>query len=128
MSPCVGTQLVDHLCPRVHHLKAYTGPHFHIEARVCGFDKPFKVSAKGAFSGVALDFKPSSNSGGTFTQSGQAFRASWKGGGPYTVNWTGDTGRFTAQDSYTAENQAGRSRNDDKMTGTVTRLAQRCKR
>lgn len=123
------TELLEKLCPRVHHLKASTGPYFQIDSRVCGFDRPFRVNAKGAFAGVALEFKPSSRNGGSFTQGGRAFGTQWKGGGEYTVSWSGDSGAFSASDSYVASNQAGRAETpNDRMTGTVTRLKQTCRR
>jgi hypothetical protein len=121
-------QLLEKLCPRIYHLKANTGPHFHIEAKVCGFDRPFRVNAKGQFSGVSLEFKPTSNASGSFTQGGRAYGTNWRGGGPYTVSWSGDAGQFSATDSYTAENVAGRTREDARMTGTVVRTKQGCKR
>ncbi len=123
------SELLEKLCPRVYHLKANTGPYFQIDSRVCGFDRPFRVNAKGAFSGVALEFKPSSRSAGSFTQGGRAFGTQWTGGGQYTVSWSGDSGAFSASDSYVARNEAGRAVTpNDRMTGTVTRLKQTCRR
>jgi len=121
-------KLVDRLCTRAYTLKASVGPHFQIESQICGLDKPFTVRPKGKFSGLTLVFTPQSDTNGTFTQSGKAYGAEWKGGGPYTITWNGDSGRFVAQDSYTTRSVAGGSQNSDQMTGTVTRLAKSCSR
>lgn len=121
--------LLDQLCPRVHVLKASTGPYFQIETEICGFDRPFQVRPKGEFRGVQMVFTPQSGTAGTFTQGGRAYGTLWTGGGTYTVTWNGDTGRFVARDSYVARNQAGQSNNpNDQMTGTVKRLPKTCTR
>jgi hypothetical protein len=121
--------LLEKLCPRAYHLKASTGPYFQIDTEFCGIDKPFNVTPKGEFAGVKMVFTPQSASSGTFTQGGRAYGAQWSGGGSYTIAWTGDSGRFVAQDSYTARAGAGVSKNpNDQMTGTITRLKKSCAR
>ncbi|MBN8534503.1 MAG: hypothetical protein J0L51_10485 [Rhizobiales bacterium] len=122
-------EFVEKLCPRAYHLKTSTGPYFQIETEFCGIDKPFNVRPKGEFAGVAMVFTPQSVSSGTFTQGGKAYGAQWTGGGTYTIDWKGDSGRFVARDSYTAKAGAGKSNNpNDQMTGTVTRLRKACAR
>jgi hypothetical protein len=121
------SELVEKLCPRAVRMKVQTGPYFVIDSEVCDISKPFTVRPKGGFAGVALQFKPASRGGGTFTQGGRAFGTNWTGGGTYSIAWSGDVGRFEASDSYAAENQAGRADSpNDRMIGTMTRLPKIC--
>lgn len=121
--------LLEKLCPRAYHLKASAGPYFQIETEFCGIDKPFNIRPKGKFAGLAMVFTPGSVSAGSFTQSGKAYGAQWDGGGTYTIDWRGDSGRFVARDSYTVKAGAGQSNNpNDQITGIVTRLKKSCAR
>lgn len=118
--------ILDQLCPRAHRLNLSVGPYFVIDSEVCDIGKPFQVRPKGEFGGVQVRFTPRSKDAGSFTESGRAYGATWNGSGSYTIQWNGDSGQFRASNPNTARAGAGRSRNNDVMTGTVTKLARRC--
>jgi hypothetical protein len=118
--------ILDQICPRMHKLNLSVGPHFVIDAEVCGIEKPFQVRPKGQFGGVLVKFAPASREAGSFTEAGRAYGAMWTGSGNYTIRWSGDSGAFRASNPNTARVGAGSSKNNDVMTGTVTRLAKRC--
>lgn len=120
-------ELLDRLCPRMHHLKASVGL-LQIDTQVCGFDRPFRVAPRGAFAGVVHQFTPSSRDSGSYTHDGRAYATRMVGSGQYTVAWSGDVGRFTSRETYEVSNAAGRNVLNEGMTGTVTRLKQRCRR
>ena len=118
--------IIDQICPRVHKLKLSVGPYFVIDAEVCGIDKPFQVRPKGGFAGVLVKFAPASREAGSFTEGGRAHGAVWNGSGNYTIRWSGDIGAFRASNPNTARAAVVSTKNDDVMTGTVTRLAKLC--
>ncbi|MCX7328498.1 MAG: hypothetical protein NTW00_10360, partial [Hyphomicrobiales bacterium] len=78
------------------------------------------------FGGVLVKFAPASREAGSFTEAGRAYGAMWNGSGNYTIRWSGDNGAFRASNPNTARVGAGSSKNNDVMTGTVTRMAKRC--
>jgi hypothetical protein len=120
-------KLVDRICPPKHRLKLSVGPHFVIDSEVCDIEKPFQVRPKGGFRGVLVRFSPSSREAGTFAESGSAYNARWNGTGSYRISWTGASGQFVASNPNTASTAAGSSKNNDTMTGWVTRMSTRCR-
>lgn len=120
-------QFVEAICRPAYRLQVSVGPHFQIDAQVCGIDQPFEARPKGKFAGVKVSFKPASDRAGSFTESGSAYGAQWSGSGAYTIAWNGDTGAFRSTNPNTAQVAGHTVQNEDTMVGTVTKLPGRCR-